>query len=87
MKNNIKIRNYLVNGTYTHKGKKVNFKQEIRAVKEEDAIEKIQLAFGSNHGVKRNQIKIANVKELNKDQISNKMIKEFSTNQDISIRR
>ena len=81
------IKNFLITGSYTHKGKQVKFKREFRAVKQEDAVEKIYLNLGSNHGVKRNLIKIADVKEISADEIQDKLVKEFATNKNISIGR
>lgn len=81
------IKNFRVNGSYSYKGKKTSFKKEFRAVSKENAIEKMYLFLGSKHSIKRAQISIAEVVELATKDITDKLIQEFATSQDISIRR
>ena len=47
---------------------KRNFQKEVRAIKPENAIEKIYKEFGSKHRAKRYQIKIIKVEEISVDE-------------------
>ena len=81
------IKNFIVKGSYSNKGTKVAFKKEFRAVSKENAIEKIYLFLGSKHSIKRAQITISEVAEIAIKDITDKLVQEFATNHDISIRR
>ncbi len=58
---------------------KTNFRKEVRALKPEDAVEKIYKELGSKHRAKRFQIKILEVKEISPEEISNPIIKKLVT--------
>ena len=85
--NKSKIKNFKITGSFSEKGKKVTFNKEIRSLDKDDAIEKIYQFFGSKHKVKRNQIKILEIKTIDKKDITDRLVQEFATNKDISIRR
>ncbi|MHA1990466.1 MAG: 50S ribosomal protein L18Ae [Candidatus Hodarchaeales archaeon] len=81
------IKNFRIMGSFTQYGKKVTFNKEIRSLNEDNAIENVYLFFGSKHKIKRNQIKILEIKEIDKKDITDRLVQEFATNKDISIRR
>jgi len=54
------------------------FRKEIRALKPEDAIEKIYKDLGSKHRAKRFQIKIREVKEISAEEITSPVIKKLT---------
>jgi len=54
------------------------FRKEIRALKPEDAIEKIYKDLGSKHRAKRFQIKIREVKEIGAEEITSPVIKKLT---------
>ncbi|TFF89368.1 MAG: 50S ribosomal protein L18a [Promethearchaeota archaeon] len=58
-----KLTNYEIIGLYYKKKKKYNIKQTITAETKNYAIEKLYSLIGSRHRVKRNSIKILEVKE------------------------
>jgi len=58
---------------------KTNFKKEVRALKPEDAVEKIYKELGSKHRAKRFQIKILEVKEIPPEEVTNPIIKKLAT--------
>ncbi len=58
---------------------KTNFRKEVRALKPEDAVEKIYKELGSKHRAKRFQIKILEVKEIPPEEITNPIIKKLVT--------
>ena len=54
------------------------FRKEIRAMKPEDAVEKIYKDIGSRHRAKRFQIKIREVKEISPEEIESPLIKKLT---------
>ena len=58
---------------------KTNFKKEVRALKPEDAVEKIYKELGSKHRAKRFQIKVLEVKEISSEEVTNPIIKKLAT--------
>ncbi len=57
---------------------KTNFRKEVRALKPEDAVEKIYKEIGSKHRAKRFQIKILKVKEISPEEVTNPIIKKLA---------
>lgn len=57
---------------------KTNFRKEVRALKPEDAVEKIYKEIGSKHRAKRFQIKILEVKEISPEEVTNPIIKKLA---------
>lgn len=57
---------------------KTNFRKEVRALKPEDAVEKIYNEIGSKHRAKRFQIKILEVKEISPEEVTNPIIKKLA---------
>ena len=54
---------FKVKGTFSKFGETQPFSKEIEAVNEDRALDKIYSLFGSNHKVKRTQIKIEKIEE------------------------
>jgi large subunit ribosomal protein LX len=54
------------------------FSKEIRALKAEDAIEKVYMLLGSKHRVKRFQMTISKVEEIPPEEIENIIIKKLT---------
>ena len=54
------------------------FKKEVRALKPENAKEKIFQELGSRHRAKRFQIKIIKIEEISSDEIENVVIKKLT---------
>jgi large subunit ribosomal protein LX len=57
---------------------KTSFKKEVRALKPEDAVEKIYKELGSKHRTKRFQIKVLEVKEISPEEVTNPLIKKLA---------
>jgi len=55
-----------------------DFRKEVRALKPEDAVEKIYMELGSKHRVKRFQIKIVKVEEISPEEIENPLVKKLT---------
>jgi len=57
---------------------KSSFRKDLRAVKQEDAIDKVYKELGSKHRVKRFQIKITSIEEITPDMTENHIIRKLS---------
>ena len=62
------VKVFRVTGKFMKPNLKRNFQKEVRAIKPENAIEKIYKEFGSKHRAKRYQIKIIKVEEISVDE-------------------
>ena len=75
MSSEIKI--FKITGTYFKKYKKYKFSKELRALKQEDAIEKMY-ALITSIGLYRRQIKIEEVKVISPEESQDYLIRELS---------
>ncbi|MFX0072426.1 MAG: 50S ribosomal protein L18Ae [Candidatus Hermodarchaeota archaeon] len=75
MSSEIKI--FRIQGTYIRKHKKYLFRKEIRALKEEDALEKA-LSQITSIGLLRRQIKIDEIKEISQEECQDYLIRDLS---------
>ena len=71
------IKIYRIVGTYYKKHKKYLFSKEVRAMKEEDALEKV-LSQISSIGLYRRQITIKEIKEITAEECKDYLIRELS---------
>lgn len=76
MSTEIKI--YRIIGTYNKKYKKYLFRKEIRALKEEDALEKA-LSQITSIGILRRQINIQEIKVITPEESQDYLIRDLST--------
>jgi large subunit ribosomal protein LX len=79
------VRVFRVTGKIMKPNLKTAFKREVRAVKPEDAREKILTELGSKHRAKRFQIKIFNVQEISIEEIENPLIKKLSVKEETDV--
>ena len=75
MSSEIKI--FRIQGTYTKNHKKYLFRKEIRALKQEDALEKA-LSQITSIGLLRRQIRIQEIKEISSEECQDYLIRELS---------
>jgi ribosomal protein L20A (L18A) len=75
MSSEIKI--FRIQGTYIKKHKKYLFRKEVRALKQEDALEKA-LSQITSIGLLRRQIKIQEIKEISIDECQDYLIRDLS---------
>jgi len=54
------------------------FRKEVRALKPEDAVEKVYMLLGSKHRVKRFQMSISKVEELAPNEIEDILLKKMT---------
>ena len=62
------------------------FRKEVRALKPEDAVEKVYMLLGSKHRVKRFQIKISKVEEIGPEEIENILVKKMTPGAEESVK-
>jgi large subunit ribosomal protein LX len=72
------IKVFRVTGEIRKPNLQTAFRKEVRAVKREDAVEKIYMEIGSKHRVKRFQIKIINVEEVPSEEIESFTIRKLT---------
>ena len=71
------IKIFQIIGTYINNHKKYLFRKEVRALKEEDALEKA-LSQITSIGIYRRQIKIQEIKEISSEECQDYLIRELS---------
>lgn len=71
------IKIYRIVGTYLKNHKKYLFRKEVRALKEEDALEKAKSQITSI-GILRRQIQIQEIKEITLEEAQDYLIRELS---------
>ena len=71
------IKIYRIVGTYLKKHKKYLFRKEVRALKEEDALEKA-ISQITSIGILRRQIKIQEIKEITLEESQDYLIRDLS---------
>lgn len=54
-----------------------DFRKEIRALKPEEAVEKVYMEIGSKHRAKRSQIKVLKIEEIGFDDVSDPTIRKM----------
>ena len=72
------VKIFRVEGVIIKPNSAMPFSKEVRALKMEDAVEKIYANFGSQHRAKRVHVKIASVKEISLEEIKDIMIRELN---------
>ncbi len=61
------------------------FRKEVRALKPEDAVEKVYMELGSKHRVKRYQMTIFKVEELGLEEIEDVLVKKMTPGAEESV--
>ena len=68
---------FRVIGKITKPNYKTDFRKEIRALKPEEAVEKVYTEIGSKHRAKRIQIKVLKVEEISLEEVTDPAIKKL----------
>jgi len=76
MMNEVKV--FRVIGKIRKPNFQTDFRKEVRALKPEDAVEKVYMLLGSKHRVKRFQIKISKVDEIALEDIEDNIMKKLT---------
>ena len=61
------------------------FRKEVRALKPEDAVEKVYMLLGSKHRVKRFQMTISKVEEIAPEEIEDFIVKKLTPGAEDSV--
>lgn len=72
-----KIKIFRITGRIMKPNLKTDFKKELRAVKPEDAVERVYMEIGSKHRAKRFQIKILKIEEISPDQVEDLALRKL----------
>jgi large subunit ribosomal protein LX len=62
-----------------------DFRKEVRALKPEDAKEKVYMELGSKHRVKRFQIRIVKVEQISLEEIESPLVKKLTLGEEESV--
>ena len=71
------IKIYRIIGTYKKKHRKYLFRKEVRALSEENALEKV-LSRVTSIGILRRQINIQEIKEISPEECQDYLVRELS---------
>jgi large subunit ribosomal protein LX len=72
------VKVFRVTGEIRKPNLRTDFRKEVRALKPEEAVEKIYMELGSKHRVKRFQIKIVKVEEVSPEEIESPLVKKLT---------
>ena len=72
------VKVFRVTGEIRKPNFQTDFRKEVRALKPEEAVEKIYMELGSKHRVKRFQIKILKVEEIGPEEIESPLVKKLT---------
>lgn len=78
---------FRVTGKIAKPNLKTTFKKEVRALKPEDAKEKIYMELGSKHRAKRFQVKFFKVEEVAPEDIESPLIKRLTLGEEPDVER
>jgi len=81
--NEIKI--FRVKGEIKKPNWQTSFQKEIRALRQEDAIEHVYKEIGSKHKAKRFQIKILKVEEIKPEEVTDSTVKKLTFGEEESV--
>ncbi len=73
------VKIFRVSGEINKPNYKTTFKKEIRALKNEDALDRVYKEIGSKHKVKRFQIRILKIEQITLEEVSDPVIRKMSS--------
>lgn len=76
---------FRVTGEIAKPNLKTAFKKEVRALKPENAKEKIYMELGSKHRAKRFQIKIFKIEEISPEEIESPLIRKLTLGEEADV--
>ena len=79
------VKVFRVTGKIRKPNYQTEFKKEVRALKPEDAVEKVYMELGSKHKVKRFQMKISKVEEIGPEEIEDILVKKMTPGAEESV--
>jgi len=72
------IKIFRVSGEITKPNWQTSFQKEIRALKREEAVDRVYKEIGSKHRAKRFQIKILKVEEISPEEVTDPIVKKLT---------
>lgn len=79
------VKIFRVVGRITKPNFQTDFRKEIRALKPEQAVERVYKEIGSKHRVKRFQIKVIKVDEISAEEITNPIVRKLTLGETESV--
>jgi large subunit ribosomal protein LX len=79
------VKVFRVSGKIRKPNFQTEFRKEVRALKPEDAIEKVYMLLGSKHRVKRFQMTISKVEEIKLEEIKDIIVKKLTLGAEDSV--
>jgi len=79
------VKVFRVTGKIRKPNFQTEFQKEVRALKPEDAVEKVYMELGSKHRVKRFQMKISKVEEIGLEEIEDILVKKMTLGAEESV--
>ncbi len=79
------VKVFRVSGEIRKPNFRTEFRKEVRALKLEDAVEKVYMELGSKHRVKRFQMKISKVEEISPEEIENIIVKKMTLGEEEAV--
>jgi len=79
------VKVFRVSGKIRKPNFQTEFRKEVRALKPEDAIEKVYMLLGSKHRVKRFQMIISKVEEIKLEEIKDIIVKKLTQGAEDSV--
>jgi large subunit ribosomal protein LX len=78
IENMSEVKIFRVTGEINKPNFKTKFRKEVRALKEEDAADRIYKEVGSKHRAKRFQIKILKIEQISLEEVADPIVKKLS---------
>ena len=79
------VKVFRVSGKIRKPNFQTEFRKEVRALKPEDAVEKVYMELGSKHRVKRFQLRISQVEEIGPEEIENVIVKKMTVGEEETV--
>jgi len=79
------VKIFRVTGKIAKPNWQTNFQKEIRALKQEDAVDRVYKEIGSKHKAKRFQIKILKVEQIKPEEITDVAVKKLTLGEKESV--
>jgi len=80
------VKIFRVTGEIKKPNFKTRFKKEIRALKAEEAVERVYKEMGSKHKAKRFQIEILKVEPINLEEVTDPIVKKLTLGEKESVK-
>jgi len=79
------VKIFRVTGKITKPNWQTNFQKEIRALKQEEAVDRVYKEIGSKHKAKRFQIKILKVEQIKPEEVTDVAVKKLTLGEKESV--